>query len=484
MLEIDIPAGIVKNGTDLQAEGRWRDGNLVRFRDGALQPVGGWVDRGVTLASAPRGAFSWVANSGDRWAAFGSYDALRVMTIAGSVTDISPADLDDGTLDAVNLTGYGIGAYGASGYGTPREETSVSAAATTWSLDNWGENLIAVSSYDQRILEWPLTGLAAPIAGAPTCKAAVVSDERFVFALGANDEPRLIKWSDRENNTQWAPAKTNEAGDYTLQTQGSIVGGVRAKGQVLILTDQDAHTATYIGPPYVYRFDRVGSACGLVAPNAIAAIEGGVVWMGRNSLFLYSGGSVQSLQCEVFDYIFGDLNRGQISKAHAVANQIHGEVWFFFPSGDALECNRYVIWNYNSNVWSVGELERTTGFDAGVFRTPVMVGADGLVYDHESGFNYGGMTAWAESGPIRAGAQVMTATMLIPDERTQGDVSATFKTRFYPNGDEGVHGPYQMGEPTSVRFTGRQIRMRVDGVNNTGWRVGKQRLDVKPRGTR
>lgn len=484
MMEIDLPPGIVKNGTDLQAEGRWRDGNLIRFRNGILQPVGGWVDRGVTLASVPRGSMAWTANTGERWAAFGSFDALRVMDIGGTVTDISPADLADGSLSALNPVGYGIGPFGVGKYGTPREESSVVSPATTWCMDSWGENLIAVSSYDQRILEWPLTGLAAPVTNAPTCRAAVVSDERILFALGADGEPRKIQWSDRENNTVWTPATTNESGDYTIQTQGQIVTGIRTNGQVLILGDLDAHTATYIGPPYVYRIDRVGSSCGLLAPNAVAAIKRGVVWLGRNSLYLYSGGAVEEVPCEVFDYVFGDLNTFQISKAYAVANELNSEVWFFFPSADSIECNRYVIWNYADNVWSIGEIDRVTGFDAGVFRVPMMVDASGVVYDHETGFNYGDLMPWAESGPMRAGDQVMTATMLIPDERTQGDVQATFKTRLYPNGYEGVHGPYTMGEPTNVRFTGRQIRMRVDGVRNTGWRVGKQRLDVKPRGMR
>lgn len=484
MLEINPPAGIVRNGTDLQAEGRWRDGNLIRFKDGTLQPVGGWASRSVTLGSLPRGAFSWSTNDGTRWVAFGSYDALRVMTVGGVVSDISPADLGEGALNAANAVGYGISFYGAHSYGTPRPESEVINSATTWQFDNWGENLIAVSSYDGRILEWPLTGLAAPLANAPTCLGAVVTDERFVMAFGAGGDPRNVAWSDRENNTVWAPLTTNEAGFYNIQTQGNIVAGVRAKGEVLILTTLDAHTAKYIGPPYVYRFDRVGSACGLIAPKAVAAIEGGVVWMGRNSLYLYSNGAVQALPCDVFDHVFGDLNVQQVSKIHAVANQTFGEVWFFYPSADSSECDRYFTWNYALNVWTVGEMARTTGFDRGVYNLPVMVDAAGEVFDHETGFDYGNARPWAETGPIRMGDNVMTALYLIPDERFQGDVKARFKVRMYPNSDEAEYGPYAMGEPTNLRFTGRQFRVRFEGARLSDWRVGRMRMEVKARGMR
>lgn len=483
MLEIDLPPGIRRNGTDLQSEGRWLDGNLIRWREGVLQPVGGWVSRNATVGTQARASLGWSANDGQRWAAFANFNSLRVLRTDGTVLDITPADLSGGLPSSTIITGYGIGNYGLFSYGRSQPDNGTVFPATTWSLDTWGENLIAVSTADRRILEWDLNGLAEPVANAPACTAAVVSDERFLFALGGAD-PRLVRWSARESNTVWTPATTNEAGDFRLQTQGRIMAGIRAKGQVLMLTNLDAHTATYIGPPFVYRIDRVGSACGLVAPRAVAPVEGGVAWMGDGAFFLYSGGAVQMVPCEVADYVFGDLNTQQISKCHAVANGINQEVWFFYPSSGSNECDRYALWNHATGVWSIGRLSRTTGFDAGVYRLPMMVDAAGEVYDHESGWQYGGAVPFAESGPIRMGSQVMSATQLIPDEVTQGDVQAVFSTRFYPNGDERTYGPYQMGTPTNVRFTGRQIRMRIEGIRPTDWRVGKMRLQVQPRGMR
>ncbi|MDF3607549.1 hypothetical protein PE067_16195 [Paracoccus sp. DMF-8] len=484
MIALDLPPGMFRNGTDLQASGRWHDGNLVRWKDGVLRPVGGWVPRGVTMTGPARGAISWVDNTGQKRAAIGTRDRLYAMQPVGALVEINPANLVAGRANEGASGGFGSGFYGAGPFGVSADEGTASLPVDTWSLDTWGQNLIAVSTADKRILEWPLSGLAARVTNSPLCTAAMVTDERFLFALGADEDPRKVAWSDRENNTVWTADATNEAGDMLLQTQGRIMAGIRGKGQAVILTDQDAHTATYIAPPYVYRFDRVGSSCGLIANNAVAAVDSGVFWMGHNGFFTYAGGAVQQLSCDVSDFVFGIINRGQASKVAAVTNARWNEIWWFYPSEGSMECDSYVVFNYADQVWYVGQLGRTCGFDAGAFRSPVWCGVDGGLHNHESGYDYGGMTAWAETGPITLGDGVMTATMLIPDEKTQGQVQATFSAKLYPNAAQTSHGPYQMGEPTNVRFTGRQFKMRVEGLNEDDWRVGVMRLDVRQRGMR
>jgi hypothetical protein len=254
----------------------------------------------------------------------------------------------------------------------------------------------------------------------------------------------------------------------------------------LILTDQDAHTATYQGPPFVYGFERVGTSCGLIAANAAVAIDMGVVWMGARSFFTYSGGAVQELPSEVSDYVFSDFNTDQRSKVHALVNSRWNEIWWFYPSGASVECNRYVVYDYAQNVWSTGDIDRTAGVDSSVFRQPMWIAADGVLYEHEAGYSYSGATPFCESGPITLGTgdQVMSVQQFIPDERTLGDVTATFKTRFYPTATERSYGPFSMANPTSMRFTGRQVRMRVDGNSAADWRVGVMRLDAVPGGRR
>ena len=333
-----------------------------------------------------------------------------------------------------------------------------------------------------------LIGAADLIETAPINNLGiVVTEERFLFALGAGGNPRKLQWCDRENNRLWRPENTNEAGDIELNTAGQIMAGCNVNGQTLLLTSRDAHVANYVGPPYVYGIERVGTSCGLVASQAFSVVDAGCFWMGVNSFYQYTGSRAQELPSEVSDYVFNDINRTQVSKVFASSNSMFGEIWWFYASGGSVENDRYVVFNYIENTWHVGELSRTAGCDRGAFPLPQFANpTDYQIYEHEVGFNYDNLVPFAETGPIKIGSgeQVMRVTEMIPDEKTQGDVSATFKTRFYPNGTERTYGPYDMSNPTSIRFTGRQIRLRVEGDQLTDWRVGSNRIEVMPGGRR
>jgi len=493
LIPLDIPPGFVRNGTDLQSSGRWRDGSLVRWREGSLRPVGGWRERVASMFSAaPRGMHAWQDFSGTRWLAGGTYNSLKVAAGSGTVYDITPSGLTAGAEDAAVNTGYGGGFYGSGFYGQPRPDTGNYGEATTWDLDNWGEYLVACSTADGKLYEWqlgvsPSVTLPAQISNSPTgCTGLLVTEERIIFALGAGSDPRRIDWCDQEDNTTWTAAATNQAGSQILQTNGQIMSAVRTVGQVLILTDIDAHRAVYTGPPFIYNFERVGTSCGLIARKAAATTEGGVFWMGQKGFFRFDGSSVQEVPCAVHDTVFLDINTAQISKTWAVSNGQNGEVWWFYCSSTSNEIDSYVAFDFKENHWLVGKLSRTAGVDRGVYRTPVWADDTGDVYDHETGFNYGGAAVFAESGPAQLGGgeRMFNAHKLIPDERTQGDVTLTFKSRRYPNGDETTHGPYSMANPTSIRFSGRQARMRVDAAVQTAWRFGVPRIEVSEAGKR
>lgn len=490
LLPLNIPPGMRSIGTDLESSGRWINGNLVRWREGSMRPIAGWRTRKASaFSSKPRGLHVWEDNSADRHVVAGSYNKLWHVNELGVVSDITPAGLTVGSESADVNTGYSGGFYGTSYYGTERPDTGAYGEATTWALDNFGQYLVGCSTADGALYEWQLNvaSPAAAISGAPTeCRSLVVTEERFLFALAASGNPRLVKWCDREDNTTWTPAATNEAGDFELQTAGQIMAGVRVKGQTLILTDIDAHTATYQGPPFVYGFERVGTSCGLVARKAVCAVDDGVFWMGQQNFYHFTGTEVREIPCEVADKVFGDINRAQISRSWAVSNAQNGEVWFFYPSNDSNEVNKYVYFDYKDGYWGLGELARTCGVDRGVFRYPFWVDTSLNLLEHEVGLNYDGASVFVESGPISLGTgdQVFSVNKLYPDERTQGQVTATFKTRFYPNNTERTYGPYTMSNPVSVRFTGRQIRLRIDGAELSDWRVGVNRLDAHPRGIR
>ena len=485
MIPLQLPPGVYRNGTDLQASNRWRDASLVRWTDGTMQPVGGWLTR-VTMTDKPlRGALAWRDLSGDRWYAAGSYAGLFVGLASNTITDITPVDLAVGTADATVNIGYGGGFYGTAAYGIARPDTGTPLPPTTWSLDNFGQNLVACSDKDGRLLEWTLNTAnnAAPITNAPVnCAALVVTEERFLFALGAGGNYRKVQWCDREANTVWTPTATNQAGDIELQTSGQIMLGIGTRGQTLILTDQDAHAASYQGPPFVYGFERVGSACGAISRLCAASVDAGVFWMAQRGFFTYAGGAVRAVPSEVADYVFSDINVTQQGKVAAVSNAKFSEVWWFYPSSASEENDRYVVYNYKENHWSIGDLSRTSGVDIGVFTTPIWMTATGTAINHENGNQTSGGTVYAESGPIQIGTgdATMSVVELIPDERTQGQVTVTFKTRFYPNDTERSYGPYSMANPTNTRFTGRQIAMRVTGDDNTDWRWGVPRIDARP----
>jgi len=190
--------------------------------------------------------------------------------------------------------------------------------------------------------------------------------------------------------------------------------------------------------------------------------------------------------CAVIDYVLENLNSSQRSKVYAVSNEAFGEVWWFYPSATNNENDSYIAYNYEGGFWFTGSLGRTAGVDRGVLSNPVWFDSDGAIYNHEFGSDHCSETVFAESGPISIGVgdQVMSVTNMYPDEDTQGEVTAKFKTRFYPNGTEREYGPYSMANPTSVRFTGRQIRMRVEDNTTGDWRVGVTRLDAVAGGRR
>lgn len=328
------------------------------------------------------------------------------------------------------------------------------------------------------------------IPNAPTqCAGMVVTNERFIFALAPNNEARKVQWCDREDNRTWAPLATNEAGDIELQSTGRIMQGVRTRGGTLIVTTNDAHLAVYQGPPYVYGFQSVGQACGVVSRRGVVGVDIGAFWMGSESFFVFDGSMVKALPCDVQDYVFESINTNQISKVFGLHNSEYHEVWWFYPAGDSLECDRYVAYDYQEGHWHIGTINRSCGVDQGVFNEPMYMSPEQVIYEHElHGFPHGTSTPYAETAPISLGAgdNVMRITSIIPDEDTAGEVNVVLKSRMYPNAEEAVTDPLDLttNSPTSVRITGRQVRMRVEATGNEDFRVGTFRLDATPGGKR
>ena len=490
-IPLKLPPGIYRNGTEYQSAGRWYDANLVRWYENTLRPMGGWRKRASgQMSGSCRGFITWRDNSGARFIAAGTHTKLYAMNEAGTLKDITPTSFTTGSASGTATTGYGYSTYGTLAYGTARPDTGTITPATTWSMDTWGEYLVACSNADGKLYEWQLgfttPTLAAAITNAPTSnKALLVTQERILFALGAGGNPRKVQWCDQENNTVWTPAATNQAGDYELATPGSLLAGKRVKGVNLLFTDVDVHTAQYVGAPFVYGFEKAGSGCGLISAQAVAAIDTAAIWMSKSGFWIYDG-YVKPLPSDVSDYVFNNMNFNQASKVYAVHNSQFGEIWWYYPSSQSNENDSYVTFNYRENHWNIGSLARTAGTDAGVFVSPLMVSTDGYIYEHEVGFAYDSASLYAESGPVQLGNgdNIMSVRQVVPDEQTLGEAVVSFKTRNYPTGDQSTFGPYTAANPTDVRFAARQVNVKVTGAVLADWRIGVMRLEAIPSGKR
>lgn len=412
-VKIDIPPGMYLNGTEYGAAGRWRLGNLIRFFRGEPQPVGGWVNTvldtpgqapvgGYTvgnfssvilnhIAGTCRGIIAWRDNSETKWMAFGTTRKLYAYD-GTTLYDITPTGLGVGEENQFFGTGFGALDYGEEEYGTPRSASGASIVEDpgAWTLDIWGENLIACANWKGRLYQWDPTTpstLAAEIDdGSGTevpqnCRAVMVSNERHLIALGAgewtgvvwNNNRRRVAWSTSEDMEDWTPVATNSAGDLQLNTNGLIVCGTKFRNEMLIWTDVDLHRMTYIGAPYFYSIKPVASSAGIVSIQGYVVTNQFVFWVSKEGFFVYDG-TVKELFPEVDDYYQDRVTQTQQGKIACGHNPQFNEIWVFYPSNsvDNIENDSYLIWNYDEDTWAVGNtLSRSSWNDALIWESPV-----------------------------------------------------------------------------------------------------------------
>jgi hypothetical protein len=479
----------MRSGTEYQSRGRWYDTQLVRWYDGvALGPVGGWIVKSTSaVTGSPRAMIAWKANDGTRRAGIGTHSKLYAMSSTGALADITPVGFTSGDADATVKRGYGTGLYGKYAYGTPRPDTGNFAPATVWDLDIWGQYLVCCSHADGTLYEYQNTGVAAAITNAPTsCHGLVVHPKRLLIALGAGGNPRKFQWSDLGNNTVWAPSPTNQAGSNEIP-QGKLITARAVGDQVIMLTDVDAHVVDYLGLPFVLRARKVGDACGALAKGCIVSAGSFAAWWSKSGFWVYDG-VVRPLRCDLWDDLQRSLTTAQQSKVTGFHNSKNQEIWWFYPRDGASEITDYVFWSYRYDHWANGTLSRLAGCQPGIFESPFCISSTGYVYEHELGFQYGGSTPSARGGPFELGegGNVMHVLGIVPDERTSGDVSVSFRTRFYPSASETVLGSTTLNSAgkTDLRFSARQVELVVNGARATDWRWGQPRLNLAQGGKR
>ena len=438
--------------------------------------------------------------------------------------------LKTGVSNAVTGLGYGAASFQATVCASQtrawNEPTSTGASdfsseITQWSLDNWGEDIVA-NRRKGSIYYWDTDASTTPlratlVSGATnstptTVNSVIVSpNDRHLIALGSNSfnttasptgtfDPMTVRWSDQEDYTNWVPSVSSTSGEVILADGTKIVGGVRSRNAINVWTDNSLWTMQYVGPPFIFRMQQIGTNCGLISQHAGIDYDGRAVWMGYDNFYVYDG-QVKSLPCTVRRYVFSRLNVDQKDKIFCGINSEFKEIVWLYPSTDSTDCDSYVIWSPDENYWTYGSGIFTTFADKAVFGNTITTGISGdnnYLYNNEPDGLYTAdgvaISSFIESADfdIQDGNEIMFLSRVIPDF-TINDGSLTFsiKTKDFPESEtsrEKPVPPHTVTEDTTkidLRARGRQGRVRVScNSANTSWRWGSIRLAIQPDGRR
>ena len=598
--------GINKEVTDYTGQGKWTDGDMVRFFQGSAQKIKGWEKFiSTTLVGVARDQHAFVDLDGIRFNAVGTDRKLYIIT-EGLAYDVTPlretqaltnpfttnattsvvvTDTSHGAvkgdfvtfdsfsaIDGLDMNkefevtsvannnayvvthtsaasgstsggggsgnakyqisigpelstsafGWGTDGWGNGAWGSPSTVSNVTLEARQWSLDNFGENLIAVV-LNGGAFEWKpslgVTTRATAITNAPNkSRLGLVStpDRHLVFmgtqkTIGGTNpqDDLLIRFSNQEDINTYQPTAENTAGSLRIADGSRIVAAERSRGQILIWTDTSLHAMQFIGPPFTFGLRQLGQNCGAIGSHAAVDINGISYWMSQDSFFLFDG-SVKKLPCTVEQFIFNNINITGAENAFAGHNGEFNEIMWFYPRTGSDQINAIVAYNYLEGTWWTGTLARTTWIDREVFDNPVaseyfenttannetILGlTDGAtqMFLHETGNNADGaaITAFVKSGVVQIGEgnDFSFVSKLIPDVEDQlGTLNAKLEFKNYPNNSVSVTKTATFQDNTdfvSLRGRGREFTVNVvSNTTNTAWRLGTQRFDIQPDGKR
>ena len=437
----------------------------------------------------------------------------------GGAAVVGAYQINVGLDTAVAGAGWGVGTWSRGAWGSASNQPIVTNQLRLWSHDNFGEDLL-INVRDGGIYYWDssaglstravaLNTLSGANATPTIAKQVLVSDrDRHVIAFGCDpqatpgvQDPLTIRFSSQESLTDWAATATNTAGELRLGSGSEIVRAVETRQQILVLTDTTLYSMQYLGPPFTFGVGSISENISILSPNAVVAVDDAVFWMGNSEFYAYSG-RVENLPCSVRDYVFDDFNQDQALKVAAALNSANTEIWWFYPSANSQNNDRYVVFNYGEKAWYYGTLPRTAWIDRGIFDNPIAASSDHYLYFQEIGFDDGStnpasaISAYVQSSPIDIGdgQQFMFISRLLPDlsflNSTALSPTATFTTavRNYQQGSFSASTASTFTPSTEqffLRLRGRQMTMRVgsDGLETT-WRLGSPRYDLRPDGRR
>ena len=469
----------------------------------------------------------------------------NLTTITREVDGTSKAAHADGTAvtDATNFSDWGEAVLASE----------VTLEPGLWSLDNFGQVLIATIA-NGKTFTWnagaasPLTVRASTTTSGfatgnnPTASrlSLVSPTTRHLCHFGTEttigdtttQDDMFIRFSNREDINTYAATAINSAGDFRLQDGTKIVGAIKAKETILIWTDNALYTMKFIGAPFTFGFEQVGTNCGLIGKNAVVEIDGSAFWLSPNGFFLFDG-TVKTLPCSVEDFVYNNFDTTKGQQVAAGINNLFTEVVWYYPSSGASYNDKYVVFNYGEKSWYTGTEPRTSWIDAIVYPKPFatkydassngtfpsVVGQSGLgqtkFFEHEVGtdqVNEDGSTTTVTSfiksfdidleqrqravmgqtaGPKIAGEFFLAMRRFIPDFKTlQGNAKVSLAIKRYPQQSDSTTtlSPFTINSSTDKKDTrarGRFINVKIENDSNgEEWRFGTLRLDLQPDGRR
>ena len=365
------------------------------------------------------------------------------------------------------------------------------------------------------------------IVDVPTVlNSLTVSDtSRFVITFGCNDygsavlDPMLIRWSAQDDIYNWTPDPTNQAGFIRISHGSEIVSVVQTRQEVVIFTDSAIYSLQYLGPPYVWAPQLLGDNISIISTNAAIIASGVLYWMGVDKFYVYDG-RVNTLNCDLRRFVFGDINQQQALQVFAGTNEGFNEVWWFYCSANSSAVDRYVIYNYFEKIWYYGTMERTAWLDSGLQTIPIAAKYDsslytGILINHETGLNDN-----TTGTPVAIDAYISSSEFDIGDGHNFGFVwrvlpDLTFEnatnspTAVAPQVTMTLYGLANSGSGTTstangtvvkgstyviteeftgqifTRMRGRQMIFKISSNQiNTCWQLGAPRIDIRPDGRR
>ena len=489
---------------------------------------------GDYVAFTSSAAFNNVSLQGNTYQIV-SVDSAAVFTI--SVTDAANATGSDvgsatfnyliptGNSIAVGGTGYGAAAYQATVCASDTRAWNQAASAdatdivfdiTQWSLDNWGNDVVANRSgsnifyFDSDASTVPVRATSITTSPISVNSIVVSPNDRHLICLGANEysatatvsgtfNPMLVRWSDQDDRTNWVPSVSSTSGEVVLTDGTKIVGGVRSRTAINIWTDNSLWLMQFAGPPFTFKFTQAGTNCGMIAQHAAVDYNGITYWMGYDNFYKYDG-SVRALDCTVRKYIFDRLNIKYKDKVFAGINSEFKEIIWLYASDESgiTDCDSYVIFSPENNYWTYGTGIFTTYADQQVFGNTITTGVssnESRLYNNEPPdyftANNNTITSFIESADfdIDDGNKILFMNKLIPDfDLSTGKLKVKIITKKYPESSASTTKEFevtQLTDKVNFRARGRQAKIRVScSSQNASWQWGSVRLGFQGDGER